>query len=322
MRLRVAPAILLGVVVVCGSSPLPVPAASILLITGGDTSNDNAISSVLQSQGNTVTVGPIYSDFTGAGLSGYNAVMLVPNGAGNGAYNAPDMPTSGQQALVNFVDSGGGLVTGEPVLTQAAWPGNFKTLAQVFPAYDGGANTFNSPLVFTASTTNPVINAGLPSTFSFAAARNFDTETYLLPKTIGPVSNVTSFYSTNQWNDIPGSSFRGVLGAGSALVGGTYGLGRVINMSTPSDNMALGDPNYDRLLANSVSWVTGSVPDTSQPFSSPPANTVPEPSTLVLFGLVAAGLALRSRRRAAPADARRGLTSGSGRSTSGRAREV
>jgi len=121
--------------------PSPVLASKILLIAGAD-DNDSAIQAVVQSQGNSVTIGPTFSNFTRAGLAGYNAVLLMPNG---NDWAQPDMPTSGQQALLNFVNNGGGLVAGEPVLSMSAYPGDFKTLLQALPAWWGNAQTDNSP---------------------------------------------------------------------------------------------------------------------------------------------------------------------------------
>ena len=58
-------------------SPSELFASKILLISSGDTSNDDAIQSVLQSAGDTVNfIGPTFNTFTGSGLSGYNAVFF------------------------------------------------------------------------------------------------------------------------------------------------------------------------------------------------------------------------------------------------------
>jgi hypothetical protein len=287
---RVPSAFLIALLVVL--SPSSLLASKLLVITGGDPSNDAALLSVLQSQGNSVTLGPTYTSFTGAGLSGYNAVVLIPNGYENTA----DMPTSGQQALVDYVRSGGGLVTGEPVISLWTYPGDFKTLAQVFPAQMGGANTVNSPLVFTALSNDPVMTAKLPSTFSIAATPGTDSETYIFPtKSNSAISGATAFYSTNQW-PLSAVSYNSLLEAGVGIVGGSFGLGRVINMSTASDNTSLGNANYDQLLVNSINWVTGSTEGTAQPFPPIPS-PVPEPTTLEVFSLAAIGLAVRSRLR-------------------------
>jgi hypothetical protein len=285
------------------ASTFPVQAAKILLLTAGDSSDNAMLKSVLESQGNTVTVGPTYTSFTGDGLSGYNAVLLSPSGP----WSTADMPTTGQQALVNFVQGGGGLVTGEPVMTMLlAYPpgsqGDFKTLAQTFPAYYFGANTFNSPLVFSALTHDPVMNAGLPSTFGMNVmnpnAPTWESEAYIRPiNWNSAVKNVTSFFSTNQWTDTPGS-FQGSMGAGSGLVGGSVGAGRVVNMSTIPDVAALLDPNYDRLLANTVNWASQTSPGGNQPFPIPGPNPpvpIPEPTSLVVYSTLALTCLLAGR---------------------------
>jgi hypothetical protein len=96
--------------------PSPLFGAKIRLLSSGDASNDAAIQSVLRSAGDSVTIGPTYNNFTGAGVGGFNAVFLSPSLQANSVVNwvpwgaPPDLPTSGQQALINFVNQGGGLV--------------------------------------------------------------------------------------------------------------------------------------------------------------------------------------------------------------------
>jgi len=263
-------------------SPSPLLASKILLISGTDQNNEAAIQAVLQSQGNSVTIGPTFSNFTGAGLAGYNAVLLMPNG---NYWAQPDMPSSGQQALINFVNNGGGLVAGEPVLSMTAYPGDFKTLLQALPAWWGSAQTANSPITFGTLTSNPVINAQLPAAFSFTAT-GYYTETYILPR-----PNATAFFSTNQWTSGPPSSFEGNLGAGAGAAGWNFGAGRVLSLSTFSDNVELGDPNYDRLLTNAVNWATQSSG------WSPPPVPAPEPSSVAVFFAAALGFFVMARKQ-------------------------
>jgi type 1 glutamine amidotransferase len=265
--------------------PSPASASKILLLTGGDSSNDSALQAVLQSQGNTVTIGPTFGNFTGSDLSGYNAVMLMPNGS---YWAQPDMPNSGQQALVDFVKKGGGLVAGEPVVTMWTYPGEFKTLAQAFAVQPGGANTANSPIVLTSQAADPVIGANLPSTFGIPA-KGYYTETYLIPK-----AGATAFYTTNQWSStVPqGTGFYMPI-SGAGVAGWNLGMGRVVNLSTFSDNTSLADPNYDRLLSNSVNWATRTADGSTQPFPPPSPPAVPEPTSLAVFCAAAAGLIAR-----------------------------
>ena len=110
---------------------------------------------VLQSQGNSVTLGPSYASFSGAGLSGYNAVVLLPNGQ---YWNGVDMPTSGQQALVNFVQNGGGLVTNEAIDSMNSGLMGyhlFQTLRPLLPMGQTSVNTGDTPIVMSASPAMP-----------------------------------------------------------------------------------------------------------------------------------------------------------------------
>ncbi len=287
--------------------PARLAASSILLLSSGNASNDAAIVSALRSEGDSVTIGPTYNNFTGTGLSGYNAVFLNPN-----TYDPtlPNMPESGQQALIQYVNQGGGLVVGamvpylQPSINQPGGAGpvgqpthDFSTLSAILPAspYNDVA-TSNSPITFTAQTSNAALNAGLSPSFSFQAG-GYNTEALLTPK-----SGATSFFATNQWSP----TFGGYV-PGSGTIGWDYGSGRVLSLSTFSDNTALGDPNYDRLLGNSFNWATGTtstpITPSNPPSSSPPSGetTAPEPSTLAVFALAGLGVwaASRSRRRGA-----------------------
>jgi hypothetical protein len=79
------------------------------------------------------------------------------------------------------------------------------------------------------------------------------------------------------------------------VVGWNFGSGRVLSLSMFSDSGLLADPNYDRLVGNSVRWAT----DTTAP-RDPGSTNVPEPGSLLV--LAAAGVAFaataRTRRRA------------------------
>lgn len=249
--------------------------ASVLLISSGDASNDAAVQSTLQAAGDTVTVGPTYNTFTGAGLSGYNAVFLNPN---NTPLAFPDMPSSGQQALVNFVNHGGGLVAGADVAIYATFD-PYSPLAHLLPVAVSVVDSINSPITLTALTSDPVLNAGLPSSITFAA-KAFDTEHFLPLK-----SGATSYFATNQWTATFGGS-----GVAAGAAGWDYGAGRVFALSTFSDNTALGNADYDRLLANSINWAV-------QPTGGTP---VPEPAPVAFYSASALGVWLvqRKRRRA------------------------
>src|SRR5271166_6076240 len=74
-------------------------ADSVLLLSTGIPTEDNAVVNLLTADGHTVTVGPYYGDFTGGSLSGYSSVILLQNNNSIGA----NIPEGGQTALMNYV---------------------------------------------------------------------------------------------------------------------------------------------------------------------------------------------------------------------------
>jgi hypothetical protein len=267
--------LILAAIILFGlSAASPVFAEKILLISNGDASNDTATQSVLQSAGDTVTIGPTYNKFSGSGLSGYNAVFLNPV---NFTLNAPDMPASGQQALVNFVNQGGGLVTGGGVVQMLGYPGLFQGLSPLLPSIPTSIDSANSPITFTSLTSNSTMNAGLPGIFSFTAGGGVPTEQLVTAK-----PGATAFFTTNQWT----TTFEGVP---YGVVGWNYGSGHVLSLSTFSDSVALSNATYDQMLTNAFNWVTQTSPTGEVP--------APEPTSLTVFAAASVGLLIASRMR-------------------------
>jgi hypothetical protein len=272
-------------------APSKALAEKILLISSGDAANDVEIQSVLQAAGDTVTIGPTYSNFTGTGLSGYNAVFLNPS---YDSTSQATMPVAGQQALVNYVNQGGGLVVGGMALVQSVMnQGAYQTLDSILPNTLSNTTTANSPITFTSLSANSVMNTGLPSLFSFPAS-GYWTETLITPKT-----NATAFFATDQWT----SAYGGPQGFGS--IGWNFGSGRVLSLSTFSDPTALGSTTYDQMLSNSVQWAaqaSGAPPIINpNPPNPPPISVhppaVPEPGSLLVFGMAGVGFAILLSRR-------------------------
>ena len=259
-------------------SPSATLADSVLLIGSGDSTNNALLQSILTAQGDTVTVGPTYNNFIGGNLSGYSDVLLVPNGS---PVPTGDMPLSGQQALVNYVNSGGGLVTSEWLMQDYVYLHQFQTLFPVLPFSPGyDVATSNTPITFSALTTDPVMNAKLPNSFTFPAASGptISTESLYYAK-----SGATAFFATDQWT----SAYGGKPGYGA--VGWNYGQGRVLSISTALDNTSLTNSNFAQLVDNAVNWAAhGSIlpPITLGP--NPPHepvgyDPVPEPAALVTW---------------------------------------
>src|SRR5215510_8861112 len=65
--------------------------------------DNGSLKNVLQAYGNSVTIGRSYDSFDGTELEGQEVVVLPQ-------FDMPDMPIKGQQALVDFVSRGGGLI--------------------------------------------------------------------------------------------------------------------------------------------------------------------------------------------------------------------
>jgi hypothetical protein len=281
----------LAVLFLTGSSAF---GSKILLIGGDDASNTSMMASVLEAQGNTVTTGPAFTSFTGGGLAAYNAVFFLPNGPD---WRRINMPESGQQALVDFVRGGGGLVTSEPVGVLLKIPIGAPLLQKLGPAlpiYPTTVQTSNTPVILGQITNDPVMNDQLPSQLVLhpQSAQFFDTETFYTPK-----PGATAFFDTNQWS----ATFGGE-GVGAGVVGWDFGSGRVLSLSMFSANSLLADPVYDRLVGNSVRWSAHetAVGPISTTTPDPGSTNVPEPGSLLV--LAAAGVAFaassRSRRRA------------------------
>ena len=218
---------------------------------------DTQTQTVLQNGGFTVTVGRQFNSFSATELTGMDVVLLMPNNN----WNSGDMSLAAQTALINFVNAGGGLITSEWTNGKVA-SGSFATLEPILPVVSTTQYTGGSTITYNLSATDGVLNAGLPSTFSFMGDNFAGVESLFAAK-----NGATTYYSSSG-------------GAGGAgVIGWDVGLGRVLQISTTVGPNQLADPNFSHFFNNSVTFVA-----------------VPEPSTwlLLLSGL---GLILISSRR-------------------------
>jgi hypothetical protein len=266
-------------------SASPSWADAVFLIGSGDSSNTAMLQSILTSHGDQVTVGPTYNNFTGANLSGYREVLLAPSGISTGL---GDMPVSGQQSLLGYVNSGGGLVTSGTVGGMTNALGDFQLLNAAVPVGLGPVPIDNSSITFSKLTNDIVVNANLPSTFTFqtSSASGGMTQASYIPKT-----GATAFFSESQMPP----SLSGVATA-YGVVGWNYGQGRVISFATTFNSMSLGDPNYAQLVDNAVRWSgrdSGQLPTGPNPPIEPGSFTpAPEPAALVSWGAGILGIAV------------------------------
>ncbi len=226
-RRGLAASLVWGAVILLLFQTRPAGAINVYVLSSGHAENDARVKSVLEGFGYVVCVGVEAGQFnSGAMLEGSDAVLLLHN------WNwASPMPNEGQTAIEQFVNGGGGLVTGEWVTyTEPA------RLGVALPATSSGAYSVRSLITYRANKPDGVLNANVPASFTFEADNIDGTELKLLPKAAAQV-----FY-TNDY-----------LHAG--LVGWDYGKGRVLSFSTVIGPKELGGRNYGELLINALLWV-------------------------------------------------------------------
>lgn len=217
-----------------GAAPL-----RIFVLRGGDSASDNAVIAALEAADYEVTGGPETPDFSGAeaDLADYDLVVALYNSNFSRALNP-----AGVAALVEYVRSGGGLLAGEWMAWQSANQG-LAELAEILPASSCGLNSAGQT-TFRQVIPNPVINAGLPTSFSIPLANLSGSEGCLEPKPEAAV-----FYSSSN---------------GGGRAGGAAGLvawnppgsdGRVASFSTLLSAAELTSGSMRQLLQSTADWL-------------------------------------------------------------------
>jgi hypothetical protein len=216
--------------------------------------DNNRLQNVLEAYGNSVKIGGPYASFDGTELEGQNVVILSQ-------FDVPDMPIKGQQALVDFVSRGGGLIANAWTVWKWAaqyndyfvLQGGLERLGSLLPVqrislrgytYDTGG------LTLTEATRDPVLMRGIPPSFSFGVDTNTQDEVGA-EALLAPKLAATVFYaSAGSYNSAyPQGRQTKTLG----LVGWRFGNGHVLQFST-TFNDELANATFDRLLANAVTW--------------------------------------------------------------------
>jgi hypothetical protein len=199
----------------------------VLVLTDGGT--EGHVISTLKNAGMSVRNGGLFHEFTGDGLAGIDAVVLL---AGKD-YNH-DVKESGQAALVAFVGAGGGLLHTEWLHYSIARSNFHQRLKNILPATYGGSYG-NGQETYTVQTDHPVTK-NLPASF-----RTGNTNHYSI---LAPRSGAKQLVRGNR--------------SGAALVSWTRG-GRVIswNMTGTYGGDEVWNTDLDRLLVNATTYVAG-----------------------------------------------------------------
>jgi hypothetical protein len=205
-------------------------AQRVYLFGTGIAERDNALYDALRAHGLQVTLGVPYQNFDGSqSLSGHQVAVLVGTG------NNDDMPLDGQQALLDWVSGGRGLVTLEWTVWAVGSANRFLILRELLPAtYQRHA--YRSSIRYLQQASDSILNQGLPDVILLGEGH----EAHLRPK-----QGATVYYASDYH-----------AGAGG-VVGWAYHEGRVMSLSvapvhgpSPIAQSAL----FRRLLTNAVRW--------------------------------------------------------------------
>ncbi len=214
---------------------LSVSTRKIYVLKGGHKDSDQAVIDTLRGCGWNVTEGDETPKWDGsqANLNDFDAVVILHN-----ANWAEPLPAAGAQAIRDYIRQGGGVVTSE-WFTYGIFFGSPLLPLSPVGEYCGWNNA--STTTYTQVTPDPVINNGLPTSFSFSLSSFAGTESCFVTK-----SGATVFYSSSNGGGRPGSP---------GLLGWNVENGRIISFSTLAGKTELENANYAQLLCNTDAWV-------------------------------------------------------------------
>ena len=205
----------------------------VYVMSSGNATANQAALDALAARGHLPTLGveAWEWDSTQASLGAFDAVVLL------NSFNqsSGSMPGNGQTAVINYVTSGGGLITGEWLIYNVTAANLHVLLDPLVPADNVGFTTTTSTK-YSKDISDATINNGLPDSLVFLVNNVSGTESRLAPR-----AGATTFYSSSKTSN-------------AGLIGWGHGDGRVISFSTLITDVELGDPDYARLFVNAMEW--------------------------------------------------------------------
>lgn len=213
-------------------------AASIYVFATGNAPIDQQVVTALTAEGHDVTLGQGVSGFNNLNvISSFDCVYLQANYNYGFLWN-----NTQQQAMIDYIRAGGGLVTAEWVLWMAGTSTSyFNLLRSEFPSVEASPWDSRGAVTYTVQTSDPIMSAGVPSPFT--------TNTTSIAGVYTIVSSIkagaTSFYKE---------------GSTHLVTGWTRGNGRVVNFNTVNGENQLTNLNFRKLLGNSFRWVSSNPP--------------------------------------------------------------
>ncbi len=210
--------------------------ASVYVFSCGNVDNDNETVAAFQASGHDVILGQGVNTFLNLNVISAFDVVYLPANHNWGFY----WDLAQETAMVNYVNSGGGLITAEWILWMTAFS-SFSTLRSVFPAVETTSYDGRGIASYTRDQSDPIINAGLPNNFSMFTTSIAGVHTNIVAVKAG----AKSFYRD---------------GTDIMVSGWDYGNGRVVNYSTVNGANQLQDANFRTLLGNTVTWVSSNPP--------------------------------------------------------------
>jgi len=166
---------------------------NILIFSSDNTAQNDLLKSKLASVTTVdkITITGLCSAFTNSNnilLNKDIVILQMP-------YYSAAVPEVGQNALIDYVSKGGGLLTTEWTLYCTA-RGCFNKLNSIFPVYPTPSFTAKSPIRYIQNIADNTINSGIPDDFTFTGSNNGGSATELSINTVK--TNATIFYHSEQ----------------------------------------------------------------------------------------------------------------------------